>query len=158
VYGCENSHKICYPCFEFSCQVSMDSKEFLKCTVCDYQLSDGEINQMRISADKKRTFREFQHQQTFSAYASQTKSVVTCPNQGCRWIAEAVDINERIYVQCSLCQHEFCSLCGQQYHYRTTCQEISEITQRWYFWCSSGKMLRQGRLAHSVFIVRCCRT
>ncbi|CAF3042476.1 unnamed protein product [Rotaria sp. Silwood2] len=42
-------------------------------------------------------------------------------------------------VQCPLCGYEFCSLCNQQYHFRTTCQEVPEITQRWFFWCNTER-------------------
>ncbi|CAF5126184.1 unnamed protein product, partial [Rotaria sp. Silwood1] len=46
---------------------------------------------------------------------------------------------ERFRVVCQLCANEFCSLCSQQYHYRTRCQQLLEITQRWFFWCNTER-------------------
>ncbi|CAF1319300.1 unnamed protein product [Adineta ricciae] len=65
--------------------------------------------------------------------------MIKCPKQDCTWVAEAADPNERFKVNCPLCQHEFCSLCNQQYHYRTTCQQLPQITQRWFFWCQTER-------------------
>ncbi len=139
VFGCEESHKVCYECFAESCRTNMNSKEVLKCALCAYQLQEGEIKQLRIPADQKREFVDYQIQKTFGAYAS-GRGIIRCPNKQCKWVAEARDPNERFQVECPLCHHQFCSLCNAQYHFRTTCQELPELTQRWFFWCNTGKV------------------
>ena len=106
--------------------------------MCPYQLIDGEIKQLRVSADQKREFVDYQIQKTFSNYTG-GQGVIRCPNQGCKWVAEARDPDDRFQVECPMCGNQFCSLCNQQYHFRTTCQQIPEITQRWFFWCNTGK-------------------
>ncbi|CAF3528747.1 unnamed protein product [Rotaria sp. Silwood1] len=55
------------------------------------------------------------------------------------WAFEPNDPNERFRVICQLCANEFCSLCNQQYHYRTGCQQLTVITERWFFWCNSER-------------------
>ncbi|CAF4784430.1 unnamed protein product, partial [Rotaria sp. Silwood2] len=75
-----------------------------------------EIRQLRVSADRQKQLLEYQIQKTFSIYTGATQGV-----------------------QCPLCGYEFCSLCNQQYHFRTTCQEVPEITQRWFFWCNTER-------------------
>ncbi len=116
----------------------MNSKEVLTCAMCAHQLLDGEIKQLRVPSDEKRLFVEYQTQKTFGAYAS-GQGIIRCPNQKCKWVAEAQNPNERFRVDCPLCHEQFCSLCSAQYHFRTTCQEIPELTQRWFFWCNTGK-------------------
>ncbi len=140
VFGCEENHKTCYDCFADSTKTKMDSKEVLTCALCAHQLLDGEIKQLRVPADQKRQFLEYQTQKTFGAYAS-GQGIIRCPNQKCKWVAEAQNPNERFKVECPLCHQEFCSLCSAQYHYRTTCQQIPELTQRWFFWCNTGNFL-----------------
>lgn len=107
--------------------------------MCAYHLIDGEIKQLRIPAEQKRELIDYQTQKLFSTYAGGTQGVIRCPNKNCKWVAEAQNPDDRFQVECSLCKHQFCSLCNQQYHFRTTCQEIPEITQRWFFWCNTGK-------------------
>jgi hypothetical protein len=74
---------------------------------------------------------------TFDAYSSCTREIIKCPKPNCTWVAKATDPNERFRVKCPICQNEFCSLCNQQYHYRTTCQQL-QLPQRWFFWCQTG--------------------
>ncbi|CAF3501844.1 unnamed protein product [Rotaria sp. Silwood1] len=139
VFGCEEHHKLCYGCFETSCTTKMNSNEILTCGMCAYELQEGEIKQLRVSADQKKQYLDYQIQKTFNAYAGSTRGVIKCPNQACKWVAEAQNPNDRFQVQCPLCGYEFCSLCNQQYHFRTTCQQIPEITQRWFFWCNTER-------------------
>jgi hypothetical protein len=139
VFGCEESHKMCYGCFEGSCTTKMNNKEILTCAMCAHQLQDGDIKQLRIPADRKKQFLEYQTQKTFSAYAS-GQGIIRCPNKGCKWVAEVQNANDRFQVKCPVCNYEFCSLCNQQYHFRTTCQQLPELTQRWFFWCNTGKL------------------
>lgn len=141
VFGCEESHKICYECFADACQAKMNSNEILACAECAHQLSVGEINQLRVPDEEKTRFRDYQNQKTFATYAANTRGVIRCPKEKCSWVVEAEDPNERFQVKCRACRHEFCSLCNQQYHYRTTCQQIPEITQRWVFWCNTGRSI-----------------
>jgi len=118
----------------------MGNNELLKCAMCTYQLLDGEIKQLRVPADRKKEFLEYQTLQTFRIYSDGTQGVIKCPNKECKWIAEAQNPNDRFQVKCKLCGYEFCSLCNQQYHFRTTCQEVREITQRWFLWCTTGRI------------------
>ena len=53
-------------------------------------------------------------------------------------VNEAQNPNQRFVVRCRLCRYEFCSLCNQQYHYRTKCQQLPQITQQWFLWCETG--------------------
>ncbi len=138
VFDCKDSHKTCYECFADSCKTKMNSNELLTCAMCAHQLLDGEINQLRLPADQKRQFVDYQTQKTFGSYAS-GQGIIRCPNQKCKWVAESQNPDERFLVECKSCHEEFCSLCSAQYHFRTTCQEIPELTQRWYFWCNTGK-------------------
>jgi hypothetical protein len=141
VFGCEENHKLCYGCFEDSCKTKMNSKEVLTCPMCAYQLQDGELKQLRVPTDQKKQFLEYQTQKTFNAYTG-TQGVIKCPKEGCKWVAELQNPNDRFQVQCGLCRYQFCSLCNQQYHFRTTCQQIPEITQRWFFWCNTGRIFQ----------------
>jgi hypothetical protein len=142
VFGCTESHKLCYRCFENSSTTKMNNNEILTCPSCNYPLQEGEIRQLRVSADRQKQFLEYQIQKIFNNYTGATKGVIKCPNEKCHWIAEARNPNDRFQVQCPLCGYEFCSLCSQQYHFRTTCQEVPEITQRWFFWCNTGKVFK----------------
>ncbi|UJR07828.1 hypothetical protein I4U23_012111 [Adineta vaga] len=139
VFGCDESHKLCYGCFEDACVAKMNSNEVLTCGLCTYQLLDGEIKQLRVSDDRKREFLDYQAQKTFSIYRDGTQGVIKCPNQRCKWIAEARNPTDRFSVTCKICDFQFCSLCSQQYHYRTTCQQLREITQRWVIWCNTER-------------------
>ncbi|CAF3586698.1 unnamed protein product [Adineta steineri] len=139
VFGCNDSHKLCYGCFADSCTAKMNNNEILTCALCTYQLQYGEIKQLRIPTDQAKEFLEYQTQKTFNSYSDNTQAVIKCPNQGCKWIAEVQNPNERFQVTCPLCNYQFCSLCSQQYHFRTTCQQIPEITQRWFFWCNTER-------------------
>jgi hypothetical protein len=156
VFGCETSHKSCYECFATSCTTKMNANEIITCVMCAYQLPDGDLKQLRVPAEQKRQFVDYQIQKTFNAYAGGTQGVIKCPNQGCKWVAESQNPNERFQVECPLCGYQFCSLCSQQYHFRTTCQEIPVITQRWFFWCNTGKIF-----TNRIFLVSYhffCRT
>ncbi|CAF0935264.1 unnamed protein product [Rotaria sordida] len=139
VFGCEESHKLCYGCFENSCTTKMTNNEILTCGLCAYELHEGEIKQLRVADNRKKQFLDYQIQKTFNTYVGGTQGVIRCPNQTCKWVAEARDPNDRFRVQCPMCGNEFCSLCNQQYHFRTTCQQLPEITQRWFFWCNTER-------------------
>ena len=117
--GCDQSHKMCYPCFTRSCEIKMRDNAILTCAECAYQLEDGEIKQLRLSDEEVTAYREYQLQKTFSTYTTGTQGVVRCPNQECKWVAEVADPNERFQVTCDSCQSQFCSIC----------QDIPEITQ-----------------------------
>ncbi|CAF3057346.1 unnamed protein product [Rotaria sp. Silwood2] len=139
VFGCKDAHKLCYNCFERSCTTKMDSNEVLTCGICNYQLQDGEINQLRVSRDQKRKFHEYQIQKTFNNFVNNARGLIKCPNRDCKWVVEARNPNERFRVVCRSCTNEFCSICNQQYHYRTTCQQVTQITQRWFVWCNTER-------------------
>lgn len=138
VFDCADSHKLCYSCYYQSCQSKMSNGEILTCALCTHQLRDGELNQLRISNQELKKIRDYQMRKTFDVYSIRTRGIIKCPNQECSWIAEAEDPNERFKVTCPLCNKEFCSLCNQQYHYRTKCDQLPQITQRWFFWCQTG--------------------
>jgi len=116
----------------------MNNGEILICAICTNPLRDEELNQLRIPIEELKKIREYQMRKTFDAYSSCTRGIIKCPKPNCTWVAEAADPNERFRVKCPICQNEFCSLCNQQYHYRTTCQQLPQITQRWFFWCQTG--------------------
>ncbi|CAF0760021.1 unnamed protein product [Adineta steineri] len=140
VFGCDQSHKLCYQCYEKSCRNQMVTNKILTCALCSYQLQYGELKQLRISSEELDQFIQYQIQKTFDrCYASETRALIKCPNQQCSWAFEPNDPNERFHVICQLCQKEFCSLCNQQYHYRTDCQQLILITERWFFWCNSER-------------------
>ncbi|CAM2721844.1 unnamed protein product [Rotaria socialis] len=139
VFDCADSHKSCYSCYYQSCQAKMSNGEILTCAICTNPLRDGELNQLRISKEELKKILEYQMRKTFDAYSNRTRGIVKCPNQECSWIAEAEDPNERFRVVCPPCNKEFCSLCNQQYHYRTTCDQLPQITQRWFFWCQTER-------------------
>jgi len=138
VFGCPDSHKLCYKCFEISCRTKMNNKEILTCGICCYQLPYGELKQLRVLPTEPDQFVQYQVQKTFESYAGSGKGVIKCPKQNCRWAFEPQNPTERFRVVCQLCNNEFCSLCNGQYHYRTHCQQLAEITQQWYFWCNTG--------------------
>jgi hypothetical protein len=139
VFDCDESHKTCYNCYYQSCQTKMNAGEILTCAICAYPLRDGELNQLRVPYNQLTIIRDYQMKKTFDVYSSRTQGIIKCPNQNCTWVAEAEDPNERFRVQCPKCMKEFCSLCNQQYHYRTTCQQLPQITQRWFFWCETER-------------------
>ncbi|CAF0915545.1 unnamed protein product [Rotaria sordida] len=124
VFGCQDTHKLCYSCFERSCTTKMNSNEVLTCGICNYQLQDGEINQLRVSRGGKRKFHEYQIQKTFNNFVNNARGIIKCPNRDCKWVVEARNPNERFRVQ---------------YHYRTTCQQVVQITQRWFVWCNTER-------------------
>ncbi len=116
----------------------MSNGELLTCGLCSTPLRDGELNQLRVSAEERRKFRDYQMKKTLDVYSNHTRGFIKCPNQRCSWLAEAEDPTQRFKVQCPSCKREFCSLCNQQYHYRTTCQQLPQITQQCYLWCQTG--------------------
>jgi hypothetical protein len=116
----------------------MNDNEILTCSLCSYPLSYDELRQLRVSPIQRDLFIEYQTQKTFDRYTGRTQGIIKCPNRNCTWAAETNDPKERIRVICQRCDKEFCSLCNQQYHYRTDCQQVTEITQQWFFWCDSG--------------------
>jgi hypothetical protein len=116
----------------------MNNKEILTCGICFYQLPYGELKQLRVLPTERDQFVQYQVQKTFESYAGSGKGVIKCPKQNCRWAFEPQNPTERFRVVCQLCNNEFCSLCNGQYHYRTHCQQLAEITQQWYFWCNTG--------------------
>ncbi|CAF3382163.1 unnamed protein product [Rotaria socialis] len=139
VFGCKDSHKLCYGCFEESCTVKMNSGEILKCALCDYQLEHGEINQLRVAREQKKKFHEHQIEKTFSNFINNARGIIKCPNRECKWVVEARHPNAQFRVVCHACANEFCSICNQQYHYRTTCQEVTQTTQQWFVWCTTER-------------------
>ena len=151
VFGCDKSHKACYECFEGSCTSKMNNNEVLTCPMCPYQLTEGEVKHMRVSPERRQELLDYQIQKTFATYAGSQQGVIRCPYKKCTWVAEMCNPNERFQVTCRMCAHEFCSLCSQQYHYRTTCEQVREYTQRWYFWCNTGRVLRRND-SHGISI------
>lgn len=111
----------------------------LTCALCQHLLRDGELNQLRVDEERLKVFRDYQMKKTFELYSNRARGIIKCPNQNCNWVAEAEDPNERFQVTCPKCAKEFCSLCNQQYHFRTTCQQLPQITQRWFFWCETER-------------------
>lgn len=139
IFDCDSNHKSCYKCYEQSCTTKMNNNEILTCILCSYPLSYNEVKQIRVSSIQRDLFVEYQMQKTFERYKNDTRGIIKCPSHNCTWIVENNNPNERVRVNCQLCDNEFCSLCNQQYHYRTDCQQLSEITQQWFFWCDSGR-------------------
>ncbi|CAF3846177.1 unnamed protein product [Rotaria sp. Silwood1] len=117
----------------------MNNNELLTCGICDYQLHDGEINQLRVSRSQKRKFHEYQTEKTFNNFINHARGIIKCPNRGCKWVVEARNPNQRFRVVCNACRNEFCSICNQQYHYRTNCQQVAQITQQWFVWCNTER-------------------
>ena len=150
VFDCTENHKLCYSCFHRSCETKMANGEILTCGICSNSLREGELNQLRISSDEIKKFRDYQTKKTLDIYSNQTRGVIKCPNQNCSWIAEADDPTERIRVRCPVCKREFCSLCNEQYHYRTTCPQLPQITQQWFMWCERG--LRRERRSEGLVL------
>jgi hypothetical protein len=138
VFDCDDSHKLCYGCYYQSCQTQMEHGQILTCALCSNPLRDGELNQLRVPFEQIEKIRDYQMRKTFDIYSRRTRGIIKCPNQNCSWVAEAEDPNERFRVVCPMCEKQFCSLCNQQYHYRTKCQQLTQITQRWFFWCQTG--------------------
>ncbi|UJR08019.1 hypothetical protein I4U23_012297 [Adineta vaga] len=140
VFGCPDSHKLCYNCYETSCRTKMNNNEVITCGICSYQLPYGELRQLRILPAEQDKFVQYQVQKTFERYAGSGRGVIKCPNQNF----------------CRLCNHEFCSLCNDQYHYRTNCQQLAEITQQWYFWCNTerGRYLQTRAREDAVYAAR----
>jgi hypothetical protein len=68
IFGCEESHKACYDCFARLCRVNMKNKKVLTCGSCAYQLQDSEIKQLRVAADEKRKYLEYQTKKTSGAF------------------------------------------------------------------------------------------
>jgi aspartate carbamoyltransferase regulatory subunit len=99
----------------------MSNGEILTCGLYTNPLRDGELNQLRVSDEEIKKIRDYQMKKTLDAYSNHTHGIIKCPNQNCSWIAEAEDPTQRFKVQCRLCEREFCSLCNQEYHYRTKC-------------------------------------
>jgi hypothetical protein len=118
--------------------MKMSNGELLTCALCSTPLRDCELDQLRVSAEERKKFQNYQTKKTLDAYSNHTRGIIKCPNQSCSWFVEAEDPTQRFKVQCRLCQTEFCSLCNQQYHYRTRCQQMPQITQQWYLWCETG--------------------
>ena len=138
VFGCKESHKVCYSCFTDSCDTKFNSNESLKCPLCDYQLLVGEINQLKVSDDRKKQLVEYQIEKLFDLCVNSTDMIIKCPKQNCKWIVEIPSRTEKICVTCQTCHHSFCSICGRDYHYNSTCQELPQIEQNWFFWCNTG--------------------
>jgi hypothetical protein len=105
-------------------------------------------NQLRVADERIKTFRDYQMRKTCNVYSNSNRGIIKCPNQKCKWIAEDEYPNERFKVQCPLCTREFCSLCNQQYHYRTKCRTLLQITQQWFLWCKSSLNFH-----HFIFII-----
>ena len=139
VFDCPGDHKLCYKCYESSCRRQMSENQVLTCAECSYQLQYGDLKQLRVSPDERRLIIEYQTEKTFDRFASSSQGIIKCPRQGCTWLVETQDPNSRFRVVCRLCENEFCSLCNQQYHYRTWCQSLPALTQRWYLWCNTGR-------------------
>ena len=138
VFDCPENHKLCYSCYHQSCETKMANGEILTCGICTHPLREGELNQLRLPREQIKKFQDYQMKKTLDVYSNQTRGVIKCPSQSCTWIAEANDPTERFRVQCPICKREFCSLCNEQYHYRTTCQQIPQITRQWFMWCEQG--------------------
>lgn len=138
VFGCDESHKLCYTCYGEHCRMNMQNGAILICSGCSYVLQYGELKQLRVSDQEKQQFIDYQVQKTFETFTNTCKAFIKCPNQQCRWAFEPRNPNERFCVRCLACAQQFCSLCNQQYHYRSKCHQVAEITQRWFFWCDTG--------------------
>ena len=121
----------------------MSNNEVLTCPLCPYILAQGEIKYIAVSRERRREFLDYQIQKTLAMYASGNERVIKCPKQECNWMAEMYYPNERFKVECRKCAHEFCSLCNGQFHYRTTCEQVRECTQRWFLWCSTGETVSE---------------
>ncbi|CAF0999228.1 unnamed protein product [Didymodactylos carnosus] len=157
VFDCESNHKLCYSCYHDGIRAKFNSQEILCCPLCSANtakpLLDGEINQLRIPIEDIRKYKDYQTRKTFATYSNSTRGVIKCPNRECQWLVEAHNPEERFKVNCGLCNNEFCSLCNEQYHYRTNCQDVAQLTQRWYFWCQTerGNYLRQRAAADEKY-------
>ena len=71
----------------------MANGEILTCGICSNPLREGELNQLRISPDEIKKFRDYQTKKTLDIYFNQTRGVIKCPNQNCSWIAEGLAVN-----------------------------------------------------------------
>ncbi|CAF3153334.1 unnamed protein product, partial [Rotaria sp. Silwood2] len=156
VFGCPDSHKLCYKCYEILCRTKMKNNEILTCGICSYQLPYIELKQLRVSPAERDQFVQYQVQKTFERYTGSDRGVIKCPNQNCKWAFEPENPMERFRVECQLCTNEFCSLCNQQYHYRTRCQQLLEITRQWFFWCNTerGRYLQTKAKANAAYAAR----
>ena len=139
VFDCDDAHKVCYTCYQRSCRVKQRNREILTCALCPFPLKDGELNQLRLPPDELQQIRDHQTKAMFDLYSRRTRGMVKCPREACNWMAQAENPNARFLVQCGKCEHQFCSLCNEQYHYRSTCQQMPQITQRWFIWCQTER-------------------
>lgn len=133
--NCSYAHQYCHRCFSRSCQLRFEANELLICVLCREPLKEVDIDQLDFENVKDlNKFRQYQSKKLFDTYSKQTRGIIQCPNRDCSWIAEAQDPNERFPVRCPLCFSEFCSLCHEAYHYRTSCHELPQLKQRWLFY------------------------
>lgn len=139
VVGCSDDHKMCYHCYENSCRTQMRDNQVLTCPMCSYQLQYGDLKQLRVSPDERELIVEYQTQKTLDCFARGNRAMIKCPREFCMWMVETQDPTSRFRVECPMCDNEFCSLCNQQYHYRTPCSQVPQLTQRWFLWCNSGR-------------------
>jgi aspartate carbamoyltransferase regulatory subunit len=116
----------------------MSNDEMLTCGLCTNPIKDEELNQLRISNEEIKNIRDYQMKKTLDVNSNDIRGIIKCPNQNCSWINEDEHPIEPFKVQCPLCQTEFCSLCNQQYHYRTKCEQLPHIIQQWFLWCQTG--------------------
>ena len=68
IVGCEGKHEICFDCLARSCRDHMNHKKALTCGLCTYQLQDSDIKELRVPADMKKQYLEYQRKKTGSTF------------------------------------------------------------------------------------------
>ena len=67
------------------------------------------------------------------------KKKIACPGRDCEgFIFPSGDFDREKY-HCLECDFISCTKCKREYHYRTECDQITEIEERWRSWCKTDR-------------------
>ncbi|OCK77743.1 hypothetical protein K432DRAFT_395346 [Lepidopterella palustris CBS 459.81] len=134
IFDCISSHTFCLDCSRESVQGSLDGNSIPKCPGerCKHEISQQEIKQLVPTLLDK-----YNNLLLKRLFAQGTFLVCKCKHV----MAAAYD-GQQERCECPKCNYVFCSLCNEDYHYRSTCQELKQYRNIWTEW------LRQGRRAY----------
>ena len=135
IFDCISSHTFCLDCSRETVRGTLEGNGIPKCPGerCDHEISQQEVKQ--LVPEQLEKYSDLLLKRLFA----QQGTFLVCK---CRHVMAARYDGQQERCDCPKCHYVFCSLCNEDYHYRSTCQELVQYRNIWTAW------LRQGRKAY----------
>ena len=158
---CPSTHRFCYECIQRMVEISINEGAIPYCPhyemvggvkkSCGYMISEREV--LQISGKSSDVFEKYKKILLRIGLMSM-KGCMGCPTPGCENWLVVDDDGVRVHCFCDACEKSFCSMCREEYHYHTSCDEYRQLKVKWIQWNAQDRSSVQKDIVDLAIIKR----